>query len=138
MPFERNNTANLAGRPRGSQGFVDRANFLLGKYTVGEVLDMANNEQAFRKLSTYDGMIMRRICEAFAEDGNASMNSLLDRIIGKPVQPVAQKVEVGLSQDTLAAMREVQALSFDELQAIREIVNARVPALTIDNTPAED
>lgn len=137
MTYASGESGNLNGRPSGRQGFVDRARYLLGKHDVGEILDIAGDEKAFRKLSAYDGMIMRRICEAFTSDGNASMNSLLDRIIGKPVQPIAAKTEVSISQSTLDAMQELKHLPTEALDAIKSIVDGSV-TYSVDTEVAKE
>lgn len=134
MPFEVGNRINPNGRPSGFQGFADRTKHLLGTHDVNGIMEYVTDPAKFGKLSAYDAMIMRRIAEAFSADGNASMNSLLDRIIGKPVQPIAQKIEHSVDSETISAMRELQALPQDALLAISRIVDESLPGgITIEN-----
>lgn len=93
MPFQPGNNANPKGRPSGHQSFVERARKLLSENTIETIEEYVLDEKRFKKLSVYDAMIMRRIIEAVSSEGNQSMNSLLDRLLGKPAQYVEQKID---------------------------------------------
>ena len=138
MPFEPNNNANPNGRPNGSviayQGFVQRAKYLMDRHTLGEIKAIAKNEAELNKLPVNDAKIIARIAEAVSPDGGQSMDRLLDRIIGKPVQPVAQKVEHSIGTDTLAAMKEIAQLTREDKLAIKQILDSRI----IEQVPVQD
>lgn len=82
---------NPNGRPPGYQSFIDRAKYLLDQHTIKSIKEFTSDESKFDDLSVYDGMIMRRIVEAVSKDGKASMDSLLDRLLGKPAQYIETK-----------------------------------------------
>lgn len=88
MPFEKGKSGNPNGRPSGQRAFIDRALPFLEEYTVNEIISLANDKQKFGELSVFDGMIVRRIVAAFARGGGRDMDSILDRVFGKPKQTV--------------------------------------------------
>lgn len=88
MPFEKGKSGNPAGRPSGHQAFVDRARKFLEQYTVEELLALTRDRERFGKLSVYDGIIVSRLALAFSKGGGADMDRILDRVIGKPSQPL--------------------------------------------------
>lgn len=96
-------SGNPNGRPRGYQSFVDRAKYLLGKLSVGEILDRVNairtpkdpklrtpewkkNHDDVRKMPALDLAIMMRIADAFTAGGGDGLEKIVDRILGKPTQ----------------------------------------------------
>jgi hypothetical protein len=50
-----------------------------------------------------------------------ALDKWFDRTMGKAVQPIAQKIEVGMSHDMKLAMQEMEALPTSALLRIREI-----------------
>ena len=93
MVFQPGNNANPTGRVPGRQSFVDRAKYLMEKHTIDSILEIVSNPKLFGKLSVYDGMIIKLIAEAVSADGDKSMNSLLDRLLGKPSQHIKQEID---------------------------------------------
>lgn len=93
MAFKPGQSGNPAGRPSQYECFIDRARFLINKHTLEEILNIVENPKEFGKLRVYDAMVMRRIVEATCAEGDKSMNSLLDRILGKPKQFVEQTID---------------------------------------------
>lgn len=93
MVFKPGDVGNPKGRVPGRQSFVDRAKYLMENHTIESIQELAFDTKKFNKLSVYDGMIIRRIAEAIMADGDKSMNSLLDRLIGKPSQYIEQKID---------------------------------------------
>lgn len=98
---------NPKGRPPGYQSFVERAKYLLDQHTIESVKEFTLDERKFNKLSVYDGMIMRRIVEAVSDNGKGSMDSLLDRLLGKPPQYIETKVDASI--EVTAKERQKQA-----------------------------
>lgn len=85
MPFQPNNNANPTGKPKtGYQDFARRARKFLDEHTVEEILALANDSKAIKKLPTIDFMIVQRVKEAMKNGGGKSMERLLDRVFGKP------------------------------------------------------
>jgi hypothetical protein len=85
---------NPRGRPSGTINFVDRAKHITEKYTAGEILELHGDAKRFKKLPSFDALIITRLAEALGADGTKAMNSILDRLLGKPVQPVASTVNL--------------------------------------------
>lgn len=106
MPFKKGVAANPKGRAPGYQDFIVRAKHLLGFYTIDEIQEIVTDAKKFGKLSVFDGMILRRVCEAIQPDGDKSMNSLLDRLLGKPSQTIEQKVDATIQHKGLSATSE--------------------------------
>ena len=123
MPFQPGISGNPKGRPRGYQSYGDRAWYFLLSHTVGMIEDLYNDKKAMHRLPVTDALIVTRIHEAIQPGGGKSMNSLLDRIIGKPVQPVAKKVEHNIAPEITGAIREIKQLPLETLQAIRSILD---------------
>lgn len=130
VTFKPGESGNPNGKPNGSvkryQSFVERASYLAGNHTVGELRQIIADQKKFDALPYNDGAIIKRMVESLGDDGNASMNSLLDRIIGKPVQPIAQKVEHSVGADTLAAMKEIAQLTREDKLTIKQILDSRI------------
>lgn len=77
-----------AGKTPGYQHFAERLRYLVETHTVEEIKDVLKDSKKLDKRSVFDAMILMRIAEAITSDGRLSMESLLDRIIGKPAQPL--------------------------------------------------
>lgn len=129
MVFVKGQSGNPAGRQSGYQNFVDRCKYLMDQHDIGDIVSITKDWKRFKKLSPYDGMIMRRIVEAVDINGNGSMNSLLDRIIGKPVQPVEQKTDVTIT----VALQEKQAEAFGTMDQIFNTID-HDPTKLIEHT----
>lgn len=110
MVFQQGEIANPKGRPSGYQSFNDRCKYLLGKYEVGQILEMEGDPAIWRKLPVIDAMILRRALEAIDKNGNNSMNSLLDRIMGKPAQTVA----VSVKDEGIGALQDERLLALEQ------------------------
>lgn len=121
MVFKPGNNANPTGRPPGNQSFVDRAKFLMEKHTIESIIEYVDDESKFRKLSVYDGLIMRRIAEAVSMGGGKSMNSLLDRILGKPAQYIEQKIDqtITVSHEERKKVAEEEADEMHRVAALK-------------------
>lgn len=111
-------SGNPAGRPSGRQSFVDRAKYLMDEHTLGGIREIITDEKRLESLSVYDAIIVQRIAEAAAANGNQSMNSLLDRLLGKPQQYVEQKIEQTITVD----ITERKTLAETEAAAMLKIV----------------
>lgn len=106
MKWEKGQSGNPKGRTPGYQSFVDRAKYLVETHTIGGIKAIVKDEAQFDKLSVYDGMIMRRVVEAVEATGGRSMDSLLDRLMGKPPQHVKQEVEATVEHRAVSATAE--------------------------------
>lgn len=84
---------NPKGRPAGYQSFVDRAKYWLEQKSAEEIITLLEDKAKARKLGAYDYMILHRIAEAFTAGGRKSMDSLLDRLLGKPPQHITQTID---------------------------------------------
>lgn len=104
--WKKGESGNPGGRPPGTQSFLDRAKHLIDKYKIAEIKEFIGNEEKFNELSVYDGMVMRRIVEAISENGRQSMDSLLDRLLGKPPQHITQEIDATTTEITARERRE--------------------------------
>lgn len=120
MPFQKGQSGNPRGRPSGRQAVVDRMDYLLAKYRSGEVLALVSDKKAFSRLPAFDAMILRRIAEALEDGGGSSMDKLLDRVIGKPVQSVASTVDFRSSMTLDDRRKEAQEKAKRLLEKARE------------------
>lgn len=84
-------SGNPAGRVPGNQYWIDRVRYLIDKYNSCEIAAIVKDADKFGKLSVFDGMIIRRLAEGISDNGRQSMESLLDRILGKPAQYIETK-----------------------------------------------
>ena len=89
MVFKPGQSGNPQGRKSGKQAFQDRAKYLLDQYTAGQIIELVADPVRYGALPSYDAMILRRAAEALTENGRQSMDSLLDRLLGKPDTNVA-------------------------------------------------
>jgi hypothetical protein len=77
------------GHLRGYQRYGDRAAFLLGKYTVKELLEIASDPGKLGDQPFYDGMIISHLARVLQSDEmGQERERLLNRIEGKPKQTV--------------------------------------------------
>lgn len=106
MRYKKGQSGNPKGRVPGYQDFVVRAKYLLGLYTIEQIQEIVSDSKQFGKLSVFDGMILRRVNEAIMPDGDKSMNSLLDRLLGKPSQTIEQKVDATIQHKGLSHTSE--------------------------------
>ncbi len=108
-------SGNPNGRPAGSKSFIDRARYLMEEYSIEQIREFISDEKKFAKLPVYDAMVMRRIAEAVSDNGNQSMNSLLDRVLGKAPQYVEQYIEQNMAISYEERRREAQIEADDML-----------------------
>lgn len=96
MPFKKGVSGNLAGRPHSVfQSFADRLAHWLETKTVGEIQAIVRNKKQWTDLSAIDAVVVRRIAAAMAkEKSTADFTAVLDRLVGKPVQPIAASFDV--------------------------------------------
>lgn len=111
MPFEAGKSGNPSGRPRaGTQAFADRLAYWLETKTIDEIKAIVRNTKEWGKLPAIDGIVVRRINAALMKAGsNADFTAVLDRFVGRPVQPVAGEFKVthGLADRLKRAMQIV-------------------------------
>lgn len=96
MPFEPGNDLGAAGRPaRGLQSVADRMAHFLETRTIDDIEKLVRNKKEWRKLTAIDGIIVRRIAAALTKAGsNPDFTAVLDRFVGRPVQPIAAEFKV--------------------------------------------
>lgn len=94
MPFQEGNT--LGGRKStGLQSVSDRLSHWLTTKTVDEIEALVKNKAEWKKLTAIDGVLVRRIDAAFKKVGsNVDFTAVLDRFVGKAVQPIAAEFKV--------------------------------------------
>lgn len=121
-------SGNPAGRTPGGKSFIDRARYLMEEHTLESIQEYIDDESKFKKLPIYDAMVMRRIIEAIGTDGKGSMDSLLDRVMGKPKQYVEQDI----SQIIEYSATERRARADKEAQEMMErLADATGPSTTV-------
>lgn len=107
-------SGNPAGRTPGGKSFIERARYLMEEHTLESIQEHIADESKFKKLPIYDAMVMRRIIEAIGTDGKGSMDSLLDRVMGKPKQyieqDISQVIEYNATERRIAAEKEAQEM----------------------------
>ena len=123
MPFEVGN--DLGGRKASvwaSQADVSDA--LLRKYTPEEIIALAGDTKRMSKeLSSFQAIIIIQLANALsARDNNDNAlerERLLDRVVGKPLQKVEQKISVSIETENAL------------LEGRRRVAKARKPADSI-------
>lgn len=87
---------NPLGRPvAGLQAVSDRLSYFLQSHTIDEIHALVRNKKAWGKLTAIDGVIVRRIHAALMKAGsNPDFTAVLDRFVGRPVQPIAAEFKV--------------------------------------------
>ena len=102
---------NPAGRPAsGVQAVSDRMHRFLEDHTIDEIYALVRNKKAWGKLTAIDGVIVRRIHAALQKAGsNPDFTAVLDRFVGRPVQPIAAEFKVthGLAERIERARKSV-------------------------------
>ena len=115
------NSGNPAGRPPSvfaSQN--DVADRLLKKYTGDEIRALAaDSKRCAKELSSFQEMIIIQLANALsARDNNDNAlerERLLDRVVGKPLQKVEQKISVSIETENAL------------LEGRRRVAKARAP-----------
>ena len=108
--FKKGHTANHSGRPPSVFAYqADVADRLLQKYTPSEIIAIAGDPVRLdRECSSFQAMIIIQLANALsARDNNDNAlerERLLDRVIGKPLQKIEQKINVSI--ETEAALLE--------------------------------
>lgn len=118
---------NPAGRPAtGLQAVSDRLNHFLQTHTIDEIHALVRNKKEWGKLTAIDGVIVRRIHAALQKAGsNPDFTAVLDRFVGRPVQPIAAEFKVthGLA---------------DRIERARKLVSANSTAMIIESAIDSD
>lgn len=111
MPFQLGNT--LGGRTStGLQDLSTRISHFLQNHTIDEIQALVRNKKEWGKLTAIDGVIVRRIHAALQKAGsNPDFTAVLDRFVGRPVQPIAAEFKVthGLAERIERARKAVSA-----------------------------
>ena len=106
-------SANPAGRPHSLfASFADRLGHWLETKTANEIAALVRNKAEWGKLSAIDAVVVRRIAAAMAKDKSTQdFVAVLDRLIGKPVQPIAATFDHrhGLADRIEEAMKKLNA-----------------------------
>lgn len=91
MTFEKGKSGNPHGKPAtGLQNVADRMAHFLSHHTIDEIQTLVRSKKEWGKLTAIDGVIVRRIHAALQKAGsNPDFTAVLDRFVGKPVQPVS-------------------------------------------------
>ena len=120
-------SVNPAGRPAaGLQAVADRMAHFLGAHTIDEIHALVRNKKAWGKLTAIDGVIVRRIHAALQKAGsNPDFTAVLDRFVGRPVQPIAAEFKVthGLA---------------DRIERARKAVAGEAAAITIEQAASDE
>lgn len=104
--FKKGVSGNPAGKPSGHQSFIDRAKYLIDQHSIASIKEFITDEKKFDSLSVYDAMIMRRVAEAVADNGRQSMDSLLDRLLGKAPQHITQDLNATIDNRPISHTTE--------------------------------
>ena len=127
MPFQQGNDLGKNGRPAaGLQAVADRMAYFLSKHTIDEIHALVRNKKEWGKLTAIDGVIVRRIHAALQKAGsNPDFTAVLDRFVGRPVQPIAAEFKVthGLA---------------DRIERARKAVAGEAAVLTIEHATKDE
>lgn len=96
------------------QSVADRMAHFLETKTIEEIEALVRNKKEWKKLTAIDGIIVRRIHAALMKAGsNPDFTAVLDRFVGKPVQPIAAEFKVthGLADRIENARKKLRANS---------------------------
>jgi len=132
-PFVKGQVANPKGRKPGYQNFVDRAAFLASRYSLEQTMAICKDPKALGKLSVFDAMIMQRFNEASQYGGCKSMDSILDRLLGKPDQFVRNETTSTVNVVLQNAMKELRESSHEDIMRIKQIIEGSA----VDVTPKD-
>lgn len=104
-------SVNPLGRPaKLFQSFTDRLAWWLENHTGDEIQAVVRNKKEWGKLSAIDQIVIRRIQAATQKHkSTADFIAVLDRLVGKPVQPIAATFDMrhGLAERIEAARRRL-------------------------------
>jgi hypothetical protein len=127
MVFQKGESGNPAGRPAsGLQDLSTRIANFLQNHTIDEIYALVRNKKEWGKLTAIDGVIVRRIHAALQKAGsNPDFTAVLDRFVGRPVQPIAAEFKVthGLA---------------DRIERARKAVAGEAVALTIEQATKDE
>ena len=122
MTFKPGLSGNPAGRQAsGLQDLSTRLAGFLQTHTVDEIHALVKDKKAWGKLTAIDGVIVRRIHAALQKAGsNPDFTAVLDRFVGRPVQPIAAEFKVthGLADRIERARKAVAGVIIE--QAIKD------------------
>lgn len=127
MAYKPGESGNLAGRPvNGLQDLSVRLKYWLERKTIQEIKDLVKDKEAWGKLLSIDGILVRRIEAAMRKDGStADFTAVLDRLVGKPVQPIAAEFKVthGLADRIKRAEQIVDGTFTETAKQIKDQTN---------------
>lgn len=122
--FAPGKSENPAGRPAaGLQAVADRMAYFLSQHTIDEIYALVRNKKEWGKLTAIDGVIVRRIHAALQKAGsNPDFTAVLDRFVGRPVQPIAAEFKVthGLADRIERARKIASAVIIDNALQIEK------------------
>jgi hypothetical protein len=125
--FAPGKSENPSGRPAaGLQAVADRMAYFLSKHTIDEIHALVRNKKEWGKLTAIDGVIVRRIHAALQKAGsNPDFTAVLDRFVGRPVQPIAAEFKVthGLA---------------DRIERARKAVAGEAAAIVIEQAASDE
>ena len=80
---------NPNGRPRGTetwQSHAKRLDYLLDKYTRGQIKEFVTHPERFDSLPSKDALIIQNIINAFQADGGTERERMYSRLFGEPIK----------------------------------------------------
>ncbi len=110
MKWQKGVCPNPKGRGSAGENYLDRLNYWLDSCTHEQIEEVYNNKAKLRYLKVIDSLCISRIHAALQEDGERTMESLLDRLIGKPTQHVTQTIHKGLAAPEMTNAQLIEAL----------------------------
>lgn len=134
--FAIGNSANPDGRPeRAFQSFKDRMVYWLETKTGDEINALVRDRKNWGKQLSIDQLVIRRIIAATKKDAaTADFVAVLDRLVGRPVQPIAAEFKHthGLAERLSAAMAIVERTS----ETITNDIHSETGLLPVNDTSA--
>ena len=99
-------SGNPKGRGTRRTEFLERVYWVVEHYTIEQARETVGDKKKFGKLAPFDGMVLIRMVEAVAAEGRLSMESLWDRILGKPIQYIESKDDITIGAKSISATSE--------------------------------
>ncbi len=110
MTFQPGVSGNPKGRGSAGENFLDRLNYWFNACTHEEIEELYRSKKKLKSMRAIDSMCITRLHSALQEDGEKTMEALLDRLIGKPTQHVTQTIHKGLSAPEMTNAQLIEAL----------------------------